>query len=305
MRLLIAIFLFLSLNSSGQVIRANPFYRPFAVASSNLLLDDYPGALVAYSLRKLDKDYTGSAIRVRESGSNTEQDINFLPSGELDTASLKSFCGSNSGFVVTWYSQTGSLDATQSTQVSQPRIVNAGVVERNLGKPALWFDGSNDFLTCGNSTYGDTNGEYTCFAVAYRSGTSGVKIMLDSDPQTGTRRSQFLRYNASDASAVVFVGATPRSDATANITSDGNYLITSMFNNSNNLEVWYNNTSNGATATGGAINKAAISPTIGKYFGTNSGYHNSYLNELVFYASEKGADRTNIQSNINIYYTIY
>ena len=99
MRILLAIFLFLSLNSEAQVIRANPFYRPFALSASNLLPDDYPGAAAAYSLRKLDKDYAGNAIRVRRSNDNTEQDIGFS-GNELDTTSLKSFVGSNDGAVV-------------------------------------------------------------------------------------------------------------------------------------------------------------------------------------------------------------
>jgi len=40
-----------------------------------LLLDLYPNAAAAYSVRKLRSAYTGSAIRVRRSSDNTEQDI--------------------------------------------------------------------------------------------------------------------------------------------------------------------------------------------------------------------------------------
>jgi len=36
-----------------------------AAPSGNLLLDDYPSAAAAYSLRKLRTAYSGSAIRVR------------------------------------------------------------------------------------------------------------------------------------------------------------------------------------------------------------------------------------------------
>jgi hypothetical protein len=42
-----------------------------------LLLDLYPNASVAYSLRKLRNAYSGSAIRVRRSVDNTEQDFGF------------------------------------------------------------------------------------------------------------------------------------------------------------------------------------------------------------------------------------
>jgi hypothetical protein len=42
-----------------------------------LLLDTYPNAAVAYSLRKLRTAYTGAAIRVRRAIDNAEQDIGF------------------------------------------------------------------------------------------------------------------------------------------------------------------------------------------------------------------------------------
>jgi len=47
------------------------------IPPSSLLLDLYPGATVAYSLRKLRTAYSGSAIRVRRSSDNTEQDFGF------------------------------------------------------------------------------------------------------------------------------------------------------------------------------------------------------------------------------------
>ena len=47
----------------------------------------------AYSLRKLLTAYTGSAIRVRRSSDNTESDIGFDGSGNLDTSALLTFVG--------------------------------------------------------------------------------------------------------------------------------------------------------------------------------------------------------------------
>ena len=80
------------------------------------LLDTYSGAAAAYSLRLLDSTaYVGSAIRVRRSSDNTEQDIGFNVFGELDTVSLLAFAGTGDAFVKTWYDQSGnSNDATQT-----------------------------------------------------------------------------------------------------------------------------------------------------------------------------------------------
>jgi hypothetical protein len=98
------------------------------VAGSVLLLDAFPGATVAYSLRKLRSAYTGSAIRVRRSSDNAEQDIGFS-GNDFDTAALTSFVGAGDGFVTTWYDQTTSgLNGTQATSGNQPLIVESGVV---------------------------------------------------------------------------------------------------------------------------------------------------------------------------------
>lgn len=60
-----------------------------------LLLDLFPNASVAYSLRKLRTAYTGSAIRVRRSSDNAEQDFGFDNSGDLDVNSIENFVGWN------------------------------------------------------------------------------------------------------------------------------------------------------------------------------------------------------------------
>ena len=95
--------------------------------STGLLLDEYPNAAAAYSLRKLRILYSGDAIIVRRASDNATQSIGFLINGELDTSSLESFCAGTDGFVTTWYDQSGNgFNATQGTASSQPKIVSAG-----------------------------------------------------------------------------------------------------------------------------------------------------------------------------------
>jgi len=106
------------------------------------LLDTYPGASAAYSVRLLKSTYTGSAIRVRRSSDNAEQDIGFS-GGNLDTTSLTSFCGAGNGFVTTWYDQSGNgVNATQSTAANQPQIVSAGAIYTDInGFPSIRMAG--------------------------------------------------------------------------------------------------------------------------------------------------------------------
>ena len=104
------------------------------------LLDTYPNASAAYSLRKLRNAYAGNCIRVRRSSDNTEQNIGFV-NNALDTATLLTFCGAGNGFVTTWYDQSGNAnDVTQSTATYQPKIVNSGAMVTQNSKNSILFD---------------------------------------------------------------------------------------------------------------------------------------------------------------------
>ena len=116
----------------------NPYQ--FGVAFTGLL-DTYSGAAAAYSAaRRLSSTYTGSLIRVRRSSDNTEQDIGYDSNNVLDESALTTFVGANDGFVTTWYDQSGNgRNQAQATAISQPRIVNGGVVEKIDTKPSINF----------------------------------------------------------------------------------------------------------------------------------------------------------------------
>ncbi len=122
--------------------------RVAAAAAASGVLDGISNVAAAYSLRKLRSAYAGSAVRVRRSSDSTEQDIGFDGGGEFDSAAFSAFVGGGSGFVKTWYDQSGNgRDATQTTAQSQPSIALSAV----NSKPALTFDGSNDVLTTATS----------------------------------------------------------------------------------------------------------------------------------------------------------
>jgi hypothetical protein len=72
-------------------------------------------------------------------------DISFNGGGDLDEMALLAFVGANSAFVTTVYDQTGNArHLTQPTAASQPRLVNAGVIDRiatAANRAALRTDG--------------------------------------------------------------------------------------------------------------------------------------------------------------------
>jgi hypothetical protein len=102
-----------------------------------LLLDLYPNAQVAVSLRRLRRAYRGSCIRVRRSSDNSEQDFGFV-NNILDTTSLLSFVGGGTGFVTVWYDQSGNgRNYTQTIAGNQPVIIIGGVLSSINSNPAV------------------------------------------------------------------------------------------------------------------------------------------------------------------------
>lgn len=106
-------------------------------------------ALGAFSMWiKLRGAYTGSAIRVRRSSDNAEADIGFTGTGFVDTTALLAHCNGSSGFVTTWYDQSGlGNNWTETSSTAQPRVVNSGVLDLLASHPGIRTDGSNDKLS--------------------------------------------------------------------------------------------------------------------------------------------------------------
>ncbi len=119
------------------------------VLASNPLSAMTVTTVAAYSLRRLSCAYAGSAVRVRSSATGSPTlDIGFTSAGDLDTAALKTFVGANNAFVTIWYDQSGNAHhAIQATNGRQPRLVNAGVIERQGSMPAVYFQGMGFFLS--------------------------------------------------------------------------------------------------------------------------------------------------------------
>ena len=116
-----------------------------AIASQDLpLLDAYPGAYAAYSLRKLRSDYDGPAIRVRRSGDDAEQDFGFTAEGDLDIGGIEAWLGGDNGEVIEWYSQLEGHPSLTPTGNVPPTIAVSGTVHADQnGNPRLYFDGSD------------------------------------------------------------------------------------------------------------------------------------------------------------------
>lgn len=148
-----------TLEQNGTAITdemaSRKIYLPRAIGSTEKPLDFQPPK-AAWSVRKLVSKYSGAALNVRRSSDNANQDIGFTSAGDLDTASLLSFCGTNTCYVTKAYDQSGNgYDFAQNTASAQPVIVSAGtlVTSGTTGKPALQFNGAQSLATVSSFFY--------------------------------------------------------------------------------------------------------------------------------------------------------
>ena len=79
-----------------------------APAAQGLLDQVGVDAIAALGFYKLNSAYTGDCIEVRRSSDSATQDIGFTGAGVLDTAALATFCGTDTGYIKTWYDQSGN-----------------------------------------------------------------------------------------------------------------------------------------------------------------------------------------------------
>jgi len=93
-------------------------------------LDGYAAPNRARSVsRRLLSSYIGALIECRRSSDDEVLDIGVDANGDLDTASLLTFCGAGDGFITKVYDQVGTDHIIQETASAQMRIVASGVVE--------------------------------------------------------------------------------------------------------------------------------------------------------------------------------
>ena len=315
MRFTFVILLFLSLGADAQmIIKAHPNYVSFA--SANLLLDQYSGSAAAYSLRKLRTAYTGSAIRVRkDTTGQPEQDIGFI-GNDLDTASLKSFINANSGFIVRWYNQSGSAtnrNAIQTTATRQPRIVNAGTIERENGDVCLrWVNGSSHHLTVSRDSL-NISQPISTFSVSKLTAASGINpsILFDNNSATNTP----FRFFASgtEAPANTFGLYTNNAGGLtgcgAQNANQNLFTTISQTATTPNNEVRLNGTE--VDNNTGTVTNSLNGLTIGNIRpGAGAGNlaiydWSGWIFELVIYNSNESSNRSGIETNINSYYGIY
>jgi hypothetical protein len=277
---------------------------PKAVPYS-FLLDTYPGALGAYSFRKLSSTYSGNCIRVRRSSDNAEQNIGFV-NNVLDTASLLTFVGVGNGFITIWYDQSGNgYNVSQAAGVQQPTIVSIGVLNTLNSKPVAYFDGSNDWLNS-NNIFSGAFPNSSIFSVF-----NTITMVAEDVPFAygQTQQTQQCRgiYNSSNLMGFATWG---RDYVGALSTIDANLYMYSAIQTGGTALIKKNNTADSGTGSLGGVPSNANSGlplNIGTLTGGLQANYTSniYGTEFIFYPLAQTTNRTGIESNINSFYTLW
>ncbi len=170
---------------SGERLRFSPL----------LLLDKVqPAAAAAYGLRLLRSQYVGPLIRLRRASDSAELDFSAdLITTRLDLDAIAAWAGGDS-FVVTWYDQIGTQDATQDTAGAQPQfvaakngrsainfttthaLVNNSFVATQPNEIAFVFASAND----GFLSDAEASGQLTRQTVRVKSGDTVLQVSADN-----------------------------------------------------------------------------------------------------------------------------
>ncbi|MCA6384615.1 MAG: hypothetical protein IM620_14160, partial [Cytophagales bacterium] len=293
---------------------------------NNLGLTAATPSTVAFSMRQLSSFYAGPAFRLRRSSDSELRDVYFDGSGTISLSSQVSFAGggpatattlgtwigANSGTVAIWYDQSGfGRDASQPTSSSQPRFINAGVIERQNGVPSLYFTGSsflthNSFPTTGFSGF---SANVVAKWTTVGTGIGNIQTLLDNN-HTGAQGFAIQDRPDLTARPITFgIAATPSGALVQDNTFTGN-------GSSRILTFTANNTTVSGFRDGNALTTASISSTnyinqtrfvIGAWFnnGSIARYTTGNIPEVILFPSTlSNANRITLECNQSAYYGV-
>jgi hypothetical protein len=265
------------------------------------LLDAYPGAGAAYSVRKLSSTYTGAAIRVRRSSDNAEQDIGFVGLN-LDTTALSSFVGASSAFVTRWYDQSGNgRNMSQTTAGLQPSIVSSGTIITRNGNVSIYFNSAfNIYLTSG---YSFSNGPLSTIGVVNADGTTSSDefgLFHSSNFEIGRHSNDKWGFGNLNTQAVIVTtvpGVAGYLTSAFTLTNNATYLIYSNWNgNLNPVKHRRNAIAGTDSANSGSTLRTGSTSMV---------YKKGFISEMIIYQSDQASNVAGMETNINDYFNIY
>ena len=277
----------------------------FAAGADGPLLDVYPSASFAYSVRKLRSDYTGFPLEMYRQSDGATSDFGFDVDGYLDIAAIESWLSTSDGYVQTWYDQSGNgNDLAFGSQ--RPLIAVSGVItKKNGGKASMERSaatgvssgvtsrGDKTMITCAqNNENGSSTAAARVISNFIGGGSLGTGLLTQFYPPSGIRV-----YDGGDsAGQPVFHPGTTQAIGAA---------IAGYKKDGGNLYVTYNGdtqTSPGNTVSVGLSDNYPVY-VFEDRGGSNPEYSDG-MSEVVLWDNQV-LDLAGIASNLNDFYGIY
>jgi len=257
------------------------------------ILDSHLNASAAYSVRRLSGK-TARCVRIRESGSDNEVDIGFDNNGDLDTASIINFCGSNDGFITVWYDASGNnKDVTQVDPDNQPKICDSGSIIEENGRPAILGSAQSTLFMPSSISFS----EFSFSMIAEIPSSTGSRRCWFSGPSTlgYERNGSFYTLGASQTNSFLHeynAWSKPIGSQVYHFFSVDSSGDFSLFVD-DNLEA-----SGNKTLTFEVQSLFSGPPTtFGKYLEKN-------MQEVIFWSEPKISSRSSLQQDANTYYNL-
>ena len=266
-----------------------------ATSSFNYLLDLYPSAAAAYSVRKLRSAYTGFCLQITRPSDFATLDIGFV-NNVVDTTAITTFVGAQNGYVIKWYDQSGNgnnASVFSAVSTNNPKIVLSGTLITQNGKPSLNFV-INPFQFLSTIS---TSADISVFLTGKADSLSTAGPLLGpvgSGPFIGQFIGQYLIQTGN--SNVLNQNFTAANSANTNFKINSLYGI-------GTYSIYVNNTLVPITTTSTFTATNNLIDYIGNYGGAY--YTVGYISEVVIYKLNQISNNTGINTNINSFYTIY
>jgi hypothetical protein len=207
--------------------------------------------------------------------------------------------------VTRWYDQSGSaINAPQTTAANQPRIVNAGTIERENNRPTIRYDGTNDHFDLFDVL---DIGQNSFLSLSFANITNAnATIYAKSVAGNATNR-----YALISETSIIYSFLHTDIPRHATASGIGKRLYCSQIIRGTSNTLFFNNTQVGQNTSIDNYNmNSNFRFLIGAYNDVGGGAANFYflngtISELVIYLSNQSSNRTGMSNNINTYYSIY
>ena len=159
------------------------------VPSFKGILQTHTGSVAAYRLRRLSNTYSGPLVNVRRASDNSQADIGFTASGNLDVDGLRLHCQGTDGFVAKWYDQSGNgRNFAQDTAENQPKIFTSDsiITMTSKSRPSIEFSVDSKFMDLG-SQFTFTSEFFMHFVLEDLTNSNSFGVLLNQDGSTHNR----------------------------------------------------------------------------------------------------------------------